>query len=385
MEIYDIIHGNIVIDPLAKRIIDTEEFQRLRNIKQLGCCNFVFPGTVHTRFEHSIGVYYLAKKYIDILNKQHVYFTERERECISIAGLIHDLGHGPYSHLFDELFTKDKNHEYRSGELFKMMNEKYNFGITKDEIETIINYIYPKNIEINPTEKYKYQIISNNNGIDVDRFDYLMRDIQMTGLNYGIEYERIMHHSKIEEGEIIYSEKVKTNIEEFFRIRFIMYKEVYNHRTVRGIEFMMKDFIRFFNELYSISNIIQNDDWIKFNQLNDSIIYLHNFHTNLNEKECKMKEIIHNIMARNIYKSIGEIITKEDINPTIDTTNDNIIIDKIVINYNDYETCKYYQEKNIQNTIRNSSDKLYILRIYTKGKEQKDHDEAMKIFNSLLQ
>ena len=68
MEIYDIIHGSIEIDPLAKRIIDTDEFQRLRYIKQLGCCNFVFPGTVHTRFEHSIGVYHLAKKYIHILN-----------------------------------------------------------------------------------------------------------------------------------------------------------------------------------------------------------------------------------------------------------------------------------------------------------------------------
>tara|TARA_B100000575_G_C23120684_1_gene648486 strand:+ start:653 stop:850 length:198 start_codon:yes stop_codon:yes gene_type:complete len=64
MEIYDIIHGNIVIEPLAKRIIDTEEFQRLRNIKQLGCCNFVFPGSVHTRFEHSIGVYHIPNKYI---------------------------------------------------------------------------------------------------------------------------------------------------------------------------------------------------------------------------------------------------------------------------------------------------------------------------------
>ena len=112
MEIYDIIHGNIVIDELAKRIIDTEEFQRLRNIKQLGCCNFVFPGAVHTRFEHSIGVYHLAKKYIDIFNKDKEYFTEREKECISIAGLIHDIGHGPYRHLFDELFSKDKNNEY---------------------------------------------------------------------------------------------------------------------------------------------------------------------------------------------------------------------------------------------------------------------------------
>ena len=83
-----------------------------------------------------------------------------------------------------------------------------------------------------------------------------MRDIKMTGLNYGIEYERIMNHSSIENNEIIYSEKVKTNIEEFFRIRFIMYKEVYNHRTVRGIEFMMKDFIKGMDKIICINNII---------------------------------------------------------------------------------------------------------------------------------
>ena len=158
MEIYDIIHGNIVIEGIAKRIIDTEEFQRLRNIKQLGCCNFVFPGAVHTRFEHSIGVYHLAKKYIDIFNKDKEYFTEREKECISIAGLIHDIGHGPYSHLFDELFSKDKNHEYRSGELFKIMNKKYKLGFNEKEIENIIHFIYPKNISIDPKEKYKYQL-----------------------------------------------------------------------------------------------------------------------------------------------------------------------------------------------------------------------------------
>ena len=78
--------------------------------------------------------------------------------------------------------------------------------------------------------KYIYQIISNNNGIDVDRFDYITRDIKMTGLNYGIEYERIMNNSKIVDGEIVFSEKVKTNIDEFFRIRFIMYKE--NRHTI---------------------------------------------------------------------------------------------------------------------------------------------------------
>ena len=380
MEIYDIIHGNIVIEPLAKRIIDTEEFQRLRNIKQLGCCNFVFPGSVHTRFEHSIGVYYLAKKYIDLLNVDNEYFTPREKECISIAGLIHDIGHGPYSHLFDELFPENKNHEYRSGELLRMINQKYSFGFNETEIKMIIDFIYPKNIEIDPKEKYKYQIISNNNGIDVDRFDYLMRDIRMTGLNYGIEYERIMQHSRIENGEIIYSEKVKTNVEEFFRIRFIMYKEVYNHRTVRGIEFMMKDFIKLFSEVYSINEIIQNDNWEKFHQLNDSLIY---FYGTTNEKENEMKNIIHKIMTRNIYKSYGEIVSKTNIHTTIDYDKEKVIIDKITIQSDSYENCKYYQEKNIINTVENERDRLYIVRIYLKNKEYEDYAE--KLFNSLHQ
>ena len=375
MEIYDIIHGNIVIEGIAKRIIDTEEFQRLRNIKQLGCCNFVFPGAVHTRFEHSIGVYHLAKKYIDIFNKDKEYFTEREKECISIAGLIHDIGHGPYSHLFDELFSKDKNHEYRSGELFKIMNKKYKLGFNEKEIENIIHFIYPKNISIDPKEKYKYQIISNKNGIDVDRFDYLMRDIKMTGLNYGIEYERIMNHSRIENNEIIYSEKVKTNIEEFFRIRYIMYKEVYNHRTVRGIEFMMKDFIRTFSKLYSMNDTIQNDKWDLFIKLNDSMIHTYN----LNDE---LKKIIHSIMTRNIYKSVGEILSTENI-PHIDYDKDKIIIDQIIIHYSDHETCKYYQEKNIINRINNHKEKMYILRVYTKEDEYKDY--AKEIFELLQQ
>ena len=131
MEVYDIIHGNIMIDPLATRIINTEEFQRLRNIKQLGCCNYVFPSAVHTRFEHSIGVYHLASKYIEILKKE-IQFTENQIKCILCAALIHDLGHGPYSHLFDELFDQSKNHEFRSIQIFKNMNQKYNLDF-KDE------------------------------------------------------------------------------------------------------------------------------------------------------------------------------------------------------------------------------------------------------------
>tara|TARA_B100000686_G_C16766248_1_gene962004 strand:- start:1846 stop:2487 length:642 start_codon:yes stop_codon:yes gene_type:complete len=208
----------------------------------------------------------------------------------------------------------------------------------------------------------------------------------MTGLNYGIEYERIMNHSRIKENEIIYSEKVKTNIDEFFRIRFIMYKEVYNHRTVRGIEFMMKDFIRLFSQLNSIDDIIKNDKLESFIELNDSIIYLHYLDQTPDSNQLKMKKIIHNILTRTIYKCIGEILGDEaeymDIENDYEYDKEKVIIDRIMINYNDYEERKYYQEKNIINKIQNGKEKdLYIIRVYSK--ENKYNDYANEIFNTL--
>tara|TARA_A100001037_G_scaffold306625_1_gene353422 strand:+ start:2721 stop:3968 length:1248 start_codon:yes stop_codon:yes gene_type:complete len=374
MEVYDIIHGSIQICPLAKKIIDTFEFQRLRNIKQLGCCNYVFPSSTHTRFEHSIGVYHLARKYIDILNKNGEYFTERDKDCISIAGLIHDIGHGPYSHLFDELFPEEQNHEYRSGELLKIINKKYNLNFTDDEIKLIIDYIYPKNIEINESIKYKYQIISNNNGIDVDRFDYLTRDIHMTGLNFGIEYKRIMENSKIINGQILYSEKVKGNIEEFFHVRFNMYKDVYNHRTVRGIEFMIKDYLQIYkvNEFISDSSINVEDCFNTFLKMDDNIIYKSRLliETFDDQRDQKANMIINRINTRNIYKSIGEIIVPNTFEIQKQET-DKIIIDVVNINYHSKEKCNYYSERTIIDKWNNNKSNIRIITVYYKNKEDK--------------
>ena len=143
MQIFDNIHGSIIIDDYAQKIIDTIEFQRLRNIKQLGYCYYVFPGSSHNRFEHSIGVYYLAREYINILNKGN--FSDNDRKLICTSALIHDIGHGPFSHLFDEL--TNSNHEYRSIEIFKYMNQKYNLNYNDSDIEIIKNIINPNDTE----------------------------------------------------------------------------------------------------------------------------------------------------------------------------------------------------------------------------------------------
>jgi len=384
MEIYDSIHGIIVIDDFIKKIIDTEEFQRLRNIKQLGYCYFVFPGASHNRFEHSIGVYHLTKEYICHLNKENEYINHYEKKILLISALIHDLGHGPFSHLFDDIVNKKKNHEYRSIELFRYMNQKYNFGYCEDDITFIYEIIKPTKDK--HLKKYLYQIVSNKNGIDVDRFDYLMRDIKMIGLNYGIEYDRIMKKSKImknSEGqmEIVYSDKIKTHIENFFQTRFIMYKEIYNHHTVRAIEYMMKEIFQKMNIIYDIQGIIESDNWEKFIELTDSIIDLIYF-LPLNPKTSHLLSMIQKIKKRDIYKSIGEIITDKYID--IHYPSDNIIIDNIKIFYYGDETCKYYQEKNKINLIPTKINKdEYSIRIYYRNKNNKQ--EAKNLFRQISQ
>ena len=381
MEIYDPLHGVIEIDELSKRIVNTEEFQRLRNIKQLGCCYYVFPGASHNRFEHSLGVYHLAKKYVSILNKEKdkEYFNESEERCVKTAGLIHDIGHGPFSHLFDDLLPEEKNHEYRSGELFKLMNQKYSLGFSEDEITMILGMIYPEKAIIPEEKKYLYQIVSNQNGIDVDRFDYIMRDIKMIGLNYGIEYERIMNRSKIVGGGIHYSEKTKTHIEDFFRTRFIMYKEVYNHHSVRGIEYMMKEFIKGIEPVFGIKDIILSDNWGKFIELTDSLIDIIYFiPTNHDIKE--LINILHRIKTRKTYKSVGYIVTNNYY--MIHQDSSKIIVDSVKVKYYGQEKCIYYKNgKKIYSYLDESKNKdEYILNVFYKEKEYKQ--EAKKLLET---
>jgi len=269
------------------------------------------------------------------------------------------------------------------------MNKKYGLGFTDDEVNFIINVIYPKNIR--DPRKYLYQIISNDNGIDVDRFDYLSRDIQMIGLHYGIEFERIMNHSRIESNEIIYSDKVKLNIEDYFRTRFTMYKEVYNHNTVRGIEYMIKELLSMSQDIIPIYETVLHDDWDTFIMLNDSIIDILQFMSLGSDNN--IPKIIDRLNRRNIYKCVGEIVSGEELQisseeePESDLSPDNIIIDNINISYYGNIECKYYQEKNIhylEGDIKNPFSKSgrYITKIYYKN--DGDRQEAIDVYNATV-
>jgi HD superfamily phosphohydrolase len=230
MIIYDNIHGYIEISSIATKIIDTPIFQRLRDIHQTGVLYFVFPTANHTRFEHSIGTYHLAKMISNIMTKQkELNITDELCELVSIAGLCHDLGHLLFSHLFDDLFLPKLNnykeldektnglvhHENRSIYLLDYMVSKYSIELTKEQIKVISDLINPNKAEYNKwNSKYKvgkwiFQIISNPlNSIDVDKIDYLTRDTKATGLKYGFNYIRIIKDARVINNKICYSKNV---------------------------------------------------------------------------------------------------------------------------------------------------------------------------------
>ena len=275
--INDSIHGMFKISSLASLIIDHPYFQRLRYLKQLGACSYVFPNAVHTRFEHSLGTYYLTKKILNVIKTNSnsyylveplIYIDELQEyfeelggidldnyitELISIAGLCHDLGHGPYSHMFDDIFvpklqekypdidlTKNIFHENRSIELLKLIINDIEIlreNINHKEISFICNLI-------NPDKKlhngYIYQIVSNNlNGLDVDKYDYLTRDSKMLGINISFQSDRLINNAKVINNTIIYCKQLVPDIINLFDTRHYMHRTVYGHKGVISIDYML--------------------------------------------------------------------------------------------------------------------------------------------------
>ena len=313
--IYDTIHGFIEITPLMKKFMDTEEFQRLRDLKQLGATTYVFPSANHTRFEHSIGVSYLAGKIMESLKqngKENI--TNRDIEICRLAGLLHDIGHGPYSHLYDDYIRDEKEmeHEDRGCIIIKNMVKRYNIEISDEEVNEIIKMINP-----DEEDKYnwKYQIVSNKiNQLDVDKLDYIQRDCFYLGLKCSGEYSRIIQDAKVfdieEENSIIcWPIKLQYEIFQLFATRYRLHKQVYNHPNVKACEFIIIDMLKIITE--KIGSIkLQGDSIICCKYVNDLRMKLYERNhskfvgelTFVNDKisECYWKKYIDYMEKNNI-------------------------------------------------------------------------------------
>jgi len=378
-QIYDPIHKFISITPLMTQIIDTYEFQRLRDLKQLGATYFVFPSASHNRFEHSIGVSHLAGIMMNelYLKQPELEITDRLIELVRIAALVHDLGHGPFSHLYDHYVKNEDEyeHEYRGLDIFKKMVKKYNLDLSKDEITVICDIIDPPT---NLQEYWLYQIVNNKiNHIDVDKIDYILRDSYHIGLFHN-DFSRILTMIKVlpynKSLVLAWHEKVQHDIYLLFSCRYRLHKQIYNHHAVKEFEYL----------LIPILKKIKNSG-IEFINFTDSII-MNQFEDLEPIYQRKLPMLIREKIKINKSKSSTSI---EKIN------NEKFILDCVTIslagNCNDPLSRVYYFNNTLDYAFTMNSSEYSciipscqsetIIRLYAKKSD--DFEEGEKMWKNL--
>ena len=281
--IRDPIHGLIVFesdnerDQLAWSLINTREFQRLRRIKQLGVSEFVFPSATHTRFAHSIGVFHLARKLVEVIRREKQrdkspdapLFNEKRADVAIIAALLHDIGHGPFSHMFEHAVKKsgyEKSHEVWTTEIIASddgevgaLLEAFREGF-RDEVANLFKSDIPKDI---------YAAVVSSS-FDADRLDYMQRDRFMTGSGAGaIDYDWLVEHVRIGKINVdadadedsasnqvdlfCFDPKALPAAEQFLLARFTLYEQVYLHKVTRCVERMLSELLTRVAELIKLS------------------------------------------------------------------------------------------------------------------------------------
>ncbi len=212
---------------LLLELIDHPFFQRLRRIRQLGLAPYVYPGALHTRFHHALGALHLTQEAIEVLRSKGADVSDEEAEAVNAAILLHDIGHGPFSHALEHTLV-DMHHEDISSLFMKELNLQFG-GRLALAIEIFQNQYH---------KKFLHQLVSGQ--LDMDRMDYLNRDSFFTGVSEGvIGYDRIIKMLAVHEGELVVEEKGIYSIEKFLIARRLMYWQVYLHKTGVSAEQML--------------------------------------------------------------------------------------------------------------------------------------------------
>eukprot|EP00617_Octactis_speculum_P021775 CAMPEP_0185762242 /NCGR_PEP_ID=MMETSP1174-20130828/21219_1 /TAXON_ID=35687 /ORGANISM="Dictyocha speculum, Strain CCMP1381" /LENGTH=626 /DNA_ID=CAMNT_0028443833 /DNA_START=9 /DNA_END=1889 /DNA_ORIENTATION=+ len=286
------VHEQVKLDGLLVEFLDIPEFQRLGKIRQLGGSASVYPGASHTRKEHSIGVAHLAGEFVQHLRQiQPEYEINDDDElCVRLAGLLHDIGHGPYSHMFEEFMNDDVTkkrrnteetepekwtHEIMSTKLLKLAIDRHQIPLIdyfeSKDVEHHMNFViklitgleddeeWPLNIGRTDAKRFLFDIVSNSrNGIDVDKMDYLVRDqLSCFGKTTGaisriIKCARILTREGKTTPEICYEQKIALDINEIYQLRATMHRKVYQHRVGHVVEKMYTDVLCAADETFKV-------------------------------------------------------------------------------------------------------------------------------------
>ena len=269
--INDPIYGLISIkESIIHEIIEHPYFQRLRRISQLGLVNLVYPGANHTRFQHALGTLHLMQKVITHFKTKGNFISEKDATDLKLAILLHDIGHGPFSHALENVIIDDHYHEKISLMFMQILNEKF-----KKKLSGCI-----KIFTNNHKKRFLNQLVSSQ--LDIDRLDYIKRDSFYTGVVEGnIGSDRLINMLNISGNQLVAEEKAIYSIEKFLISRQFMYWQVYLHKTVVIAEKMLLNFFKRYKYLQKCGkNDILNNKFkellstkLKFWRIGDGLRY----------------------------------------------------------------------------------------------------------------
>ncbi|WP_090703140.1 HD domain-containing protein [Daejeonella rubra] len=334
--INDPVYGFITIpSDLVYDLIQHPYVQRLRYIKQLGMTHLVYPGALHTRFHHALGAMHLMSLALDTIKSKGQAISYQEEEAVTIAILLHDIGHGPFSHALEHTIVDGVSHEHISTLLMDNLNREFDgrLGLALD----IFNKRYHK--------KFLYQLVSGQ--LDLDRMDYLNRDSFFTGVSEGvISFDRIIKMLDVVDDQLVVEEKGIYSIEKFLIARRLMYWQVYLHKTVIAAEQMLVKILERAKELsgegrnlfaspcfsYFLKNSISREEFKndprnieRFTKLDDNDIFT-SIKVWVNDEDLILSTLCSHLISRNLYQVE---ITNDP--PSIEKIND--LADKVTDEY----------------------------------------------------
>lgn len=351
----DSVHGFIDLSNLMVRVMNTREFQRLRKLKQLGACYVVYANATHTRFEHSVGTAFLAGKlmeaimihtppsdvetYMSGIKELRSYYDRKYEgkmhiidtyiiELVKLSALCHDLGHGPFSHIYDDFFLpmikrgKEKvprdYHEVRSGDLLEKIIKRdsvLSSIIMDDEITFMKNLINPRREHTG----FIYQIVSNGlNGLDVDKYDYLARDSKAIDSFSRFTCQRLVEHVRVIDNTICYPQQAVSDVIELFQTRYNFHKTVYSHPGVISAQYMITEIFSHLDPVISLSSSVSDLD--EFCKMTDEYVLtcpitLLGKHCRLTPEErdsvVKAEEILERYDRHDLYAHVETHTSKE--------------------------------------------------------------------------
>jgi uncharacterized protein len=298
-----------VRDRVIWDLIGTKEFQRLRRIKQLGTTFLTFHGAEHSRFTHSLGVYEIIRRIVDDVFDGRPEWDKEERLLSLCAGLLHDLGHGPFSHSFEKVF--DLDHEE--------FTQKIILGDTEvNKVLSKVSEDFPKKVAEVIAKTYKNKLVVSliSSQIDADRMDYLQRDAYFTGVSYGhFDMERILRVMRPREDQVVIKHSGMHAVEDYIMSRYQMYWQVYFHPVTRSAEVILTKILHRAKHLYEQSysfalppvhfySLFEGkctlEDYLKL----DEAVFQYYFQIWQNEEDPILSDLCRRFMNRNLFKYV---------------------------------------------------------------------------------